>query len=101
MVHSKPSTSHAPPISQTGASIAGVSSLLLPFPTPLPTPPLAWPGLSCLSLLTREEEIAVTELDETSPMPRKFVDDTAAEVTLQDVKNVMRSSERLGNMVAA
>ena len=80
-----------------------VSSLFLPFPPPLP--PLSLPpalsGLSCLSSLsTGEEEIAVTELDETSPEPRKFVDDTAAEATLQDVRNVMRSSERLGNMVA-
>ena len=40
------------------------------------------------------------ELDETSPEPRKFVDDVAAEATLQDVRNVMRSNERLGNMVA-
>jgi cob(I)alamin adenosyltransferase len=39
---------------------------------------------------------------ETSPEPRKFVDDAAAAeaATLQDVRNVMRSSERLGNMVA-
>jgi hypothetical protein len=50
-------------------------------------------------LSTWEEEIAVMEL-ETSPEPRKFVDDAAAEATLQDDRNVMRRSERLGNMVA-
>lgn len=79
------------------------SSLFLPFP-PLSLPPLslpAWSGLSCLSSLSiGEEEIAVMEL-ETSPEPRKFVDDTAAEATLQDVRNVMRRNERAGNMVAA
>ena len=93
-----------PPVSGIdGATVVVVvvSSLFLPFPPPPPPPPPpAWSGLSCLSSLsTREEEIAVMEL-ETSPEPRKFVDDAAAEATLQDVRNVMRRSERLGNMVA-
>lgn len=94
-----------PPVSGIdGATVVMgvISSLFLPFPPPPPpTPSLS--GLSCLSSLsTREEEIAVMELElEISPEPRKFVDDTAAEATLQDVRNVMRRSERLGNMVAA